>query len=86
MTKSEYNRFCNNFNSKVGGLIFERVSKLQFFLSALANQALLECNIKTDDFVYFDIIDDDPQFPEFEMEIQVDGQLVRTKISINKEF
>lgn len=82
MTVYEFERFIYHFKEKVNEMKYERVSKLEYFLPNIARHVMLEhCGVE--EYLKFNIINDDPVYPEFELEVLVEGELEVVNIKIN---
>lgn len=82
MTVYEFERFIYHFKEKVNEMKYERVSKLEYFLPNIARHVMLEhCGVE--EYLKFNIINDDPICPEFELEALVEGELEIVNIKIN---
>jgi len=83
MTKVDYLIFCERFQEELQRkLIFEPISKLKQLLSQIAYKVMCERGMQ-EEYIVFDVIEDNPPKQIIEMEICVDGLLEKSQIYIN---
>lgn len=83
MTKVDYLIFCERFQEELQRkLIFEPISKLKQLLSQIAYKVMCERGMQ-EEYIIFNVVENDYLHQIIEMEICVDGLLEKSQIYIN---